>query len=347
MAEKLKWGVIGAGGIAKRRTIPEGIIPARNAELTAVMDIDKERASAVAQEFGVKCYFEESALLKDKDVEVVYVATPVCCHAQQVIAAAREGKHILCEKTMALTVKECEEMIATCEKYNVKLSLGYMMRFHSCHREAERLIKEGVLGEITFARAQLSCWYPVIEGAWRQEPKLGGGGALIDMGSHCIDLLEMFLGKVSEVSCFTSNQIHRYPVEDGAVILLRFKNGAQGVVDNFFNIPDGASRNILEIYGTRGSIRTEGTIGQSSSGEISLYFEEEAKDYDAQQERVGGKEKKISPEPVNIYQAEVEAFSKCIQENTSPEISPEEGLWNLKICLAAYQSAKTGQVVKL
>ncbi|MDH7503739.1 MAG: Gfo/Idh/MocA family oxidoreductase [Verrucomicrobiota bacterium] len=94
-----------------------------------------------------------------------------------------------------------------------------------------------------FARAQLSCWYPQIPGAWRQDPAQGGGGAVMDMGGHCIDLLEMFFGPVSAVSCFTNRTVHNYPSEDSAVALLKFANGALGVVDTFFCMPDECSRN--------------------------------------------------------------------------------------------------------
>lgn len=129
----------------------------------------------------------------------------------------------------------------------------------------------------------LSCWYPDIEGAWRQTSELGGSGSLIDIRSHCIDVLEIVIdSKVKEVSCFTNTLVHRYPVKDTAMAILRFENGAEGVVDSCFSVSDASSKHRLEIYGTRGSIFAEGTIGQTPGGEMWAYLEKETKSYDAQ-----------------------------------------------------------------
>lgn len=343
----VKWGVIGAGGIADRRTIPEGIVPAHNAELTAVMDIDKAIVKTVADKYdGVKSFTAEEDLVNDPDVEAVYIATPTCVHAKQTVVAAQAKKHVLCEKPMAMNLEECEEMIAACRENNVKLGLGYMMRFHAYHQQMKRMVEEGKLGNPVMGRAQLSCWYPPIEGAWRQKPELGGGGSLIDLGSHCIDVLEMMLGKVSEVYCSTASLIHAYQSEDTALVQLRFKSGAIGMVDACFNIPDASSKNALEIFGSRGSILARGTIGQMPDGDMSAFLEEDDKGYEAAQERdaVSG-EMKIAPEPVNMYLAEIEHFSACIEKNEEPQISGEDGLWNLKIVLACYESAQSGKAV--
>ena len=102
---------------------------------------------------------------------------------------------------------------------------------------------------------------------------LGGGGSLVDMGSHCIDLLEMFFGKVKSVSCFINNSVHDYESEDSALVSLFFENGAMGSVDTYFCIPDNSSKNILELYGSKGSILAKGTIGQGSAGEMTAYLE--------------------------------------------------------------------------
>lgn len=345
----VKWGVIGAGGIARRRTIPEGIAKAKNAELVAVMDIDEKITKDVADEYKVKAYTKEEELLDDKNVQAVYIATPVNLHCKQIIAAANKEKHILCEKSMAMTVEECEKMIKVCRDANVKLGLGYMMRFHTIHTKIKEMIQQGLLGRIVMARAQLSCWYPEIQGAWRQKKELGGGGSLIDMGIHCIDLLEFILdSKVAEVSCFTGNLIQKYEVEDTAIVMMRFENSAQGVVDNCFSIPDESSKNMLEIYGTNGSVLCKGTIGQGDGGEAISYIEEVGKQYGADQKREPvSSSKMINPKPINTYQAEIEHFSDCIINDTEPSISGEDGMWSQRVGLACYESASTGKVVKI
>jgi len=345
---KIKWGVIGACGIADRRTIPEGIIPAKNAELIALMDIDEERLKKVAKKYkNVKYYTKEEDLLEDKEIEAVYIATPTYLHHKQVLMAAKARKHILCEKPIAMNLKEAEEMISICRENKVKLTLDYMMRYHSYHQKIKEMLDERKLGKLVMGRAQLTCWYPPIKGAWRQEPTLGGGGSLIDMGSHCIDLLEMFIGKVVEVSCFVNRLVQNYPVEDTAIVLLKFEEGALGVVDNHFNIPDTSSENRLEIYGSKGSILTKGTIGQDSSGYMVVRLEKKEKDYEAAQKREEIKEEEISLKPVNMYQSEIEDFGRCILEDSEPSFKGEDGLRNLRVILAAYESAKKGKAVKV
>ncbi len=345
----VKWGVVGCGGIADRRTIPEGIMPAKNAELVAVMDVNEEKLKEASQKYNnVRSYLTEEELVSDKEVDVVYIATPVHLHSKQAALTARAGKHILCEKSMALTIKDCQEMIDVCKENKVKLGIGLMMRYHTYHLKAREMVEQGLLGKITFCRAQLSCWYPDIEGAWRQDPKSGGGGSLIDMGSHCLDVLEVIIGsKLNEVSCFTATLAHSYPVEDTAVAILRFENGAHGVVDNCFSIPDASSKNRLEIYGTKGSILAEGTIGQMPGGKMRAYLEKETKGYDEQQTRgTGPTEEEVKPEPVNMYRAEVEDFSRCIEEDLPPSVTGEDGLWTQKVTLACYESARTGHSVR-
>jgi predicted dehydrogenase len=201
MSVKIKWGVIGSGGIARRRTIPEGIAKARNAELSVVFDINQQVNAEVAKEFDAVQAASIDELL-GTNVDVVYVATPAGVHAEQVRACAEASKHVLCEKPLGMTIAEAESMIKLCRQRNVKLGCAFMMRFVSQHQMALQLVKEGKLGHPVYARAQLSCWYPPVEGAWRQDPATGGGGSLIDMGGHCIDLLEMFFGNITRVSCF-------------------------------------------------------------------------------------------------------------------------------------------------
>ncbi|MBX7255988.1 MAG: Gfo/Idh/MocA family oxidoreductase [Candidatus Hydrogenedentes bacterium] len=343
---KAKWGVLGCGGIARRRTIPEGIAKASNAELTAVMDTNTDAVHAVAKEFGALACISEAELLAS-DCDIVYLATPVNLHLAQAKRAAEAGKHVFCEKPLGVTVDEASAMVNVCKANGVKLGTGLMMRFHAQHQAALEIVRGGRLGKPVFARAQLSCWYPPIEGAWRQDPAKGGGGSLADLGSHCLDLLEMFFGQIVRVSCSVACLVHKYKSEDTAVVIAEFENGARGVVDVLFNVPDASSRNRLELYGTQGCILAEGTIGQGELGEMTAYIEESAKGYEAQQERVSGKSEVISPAPVNMYRAEVEAFSQAVLDNAAPPQDGRIGLWNQKVMAACYESARTGRAVEV
>jgi predicted dehydrogenase len=238
-------------------------------------------------------------------------------------------------------------MISTCKSEGVMLGTSFMMRFNTRHQAALKLIRDGSLGKPVYARAQLSCWYPPIEGSWRQDPVTGGGGSLMDMGSHCIDLLEMFFGKINKVSCFINNTIHSYKSEDSAVVSLFFENGAMATVDTFFCIPDNSSKNILELYGSKGSILAQGTIGQGDAGEMTAWLEGDSAGYDAAQQRNASNGLLINPVPVNTYMAEIEEFSNAILEKREPENSPALGLRNQVILTACYESARTGRITEI
>lgn len=344
---KIRWAVIGAGGIAHRRTIPEGILKEENSQLVALVDANPKLAGELGKHYQVPSYTEIEPVLGDPDVDAVYIATPVYLHKKHVIAAARAGKHILCEKPLSLNTKEAQEIATEVEKAGVKFQLGFMMRFHTAHQKIRQMLSEGKLGQTVFGRAQLTCWYPPIEGAWRQDPALGGGGSVVDLASHCVDLLEMFFGPVVKVSAFTDRLTHDYPVEDSNVILLKFASGAHATVDNNFNVPDLSASNVLEIYGTRGSVVAEGSIGQSSNGKLTLRLEEDGKGYDAAQVRADGNVQVLEIEGDNIYKQQVAELVSSIRENRAPRNGLANALRNMKLMEAIYTSAKTGQVVTL
>lgn len=339
----IKIGVIGAGGIARRRTIPEGILPSEKVELVAVMS--PRSAEEVASQFGVKkAYKNDREIIADPGIEALYIASPVYLHCEQVIASLEAGKHVLCEKPLGMNVSECIQMKESAEKKGLVLAIDFMMRFHSCHQKAKELIKSGTIGQPVLGRAQLTCWYPPMEGAWRQVPGQGGGGALMDMGIHCIDLLRFFFGECSEVFAFTDTITHNYPVDDSATLLLKFQNGAQGIVDSNFNIPDASAQNFLELYGTHGAIFARGTIGQSSTGKLTVISESQTT-YSAQQERRPGEPLQIEPEPVNIYKAIIDYFADCIEGRAEPNI--EDAIKDQQITMSAYESSKKRVSIRL
>ena len=177
MKTKIRWGVIASGGIARRRTIPEGILPARNAELVGVFGRNRRTNAEVAREFGAHAAASLEELLA-LDLDAVYVASPNQAPLEQTRLAAAAGKHVLCEKPLGLNVAEARRMRQFCRRAKVNLGTAFMMRFHSRHQAALRMVQSGELGQPVFARAQLSCWYPPLPGAWRQIPKRAGGGEI-------------------------------------------------------------------------------------------------------------------------------------------------------------------------
>jgi predicted dehydrogenase len=342
LADVLRWAVVGSGGIARRRTIPEGFVDARNARLVGVLAVDREGNRKLAKELGVQAYRSLRGALGD-DVDAVYIATPAHLHARQVVACAKAGKHVLCEKPLGLTVRDARRMAEACTAAGVTLGTAFMMRLSAQHRAARDMVTRGELGTLVYGRAQLSCWYPPMAGAWRQDPDSGGGGSLIDMGGHCIDLLEMFFGDVTAVTCRTANRAHTYPVEDTAVVLLEFSSGAFGTVDSCFCIPDSSSLNRLEIYGTRGSILADGTIGQNPAGRMTAFLAEPGTAYDAVQRRTGNGGIVIDPPAVSTYRAEIEEFSAAVLAGREPAVSARLGVHSQEVLAACYRSARTGK----
>ena len=346
MSNKIKWGVIGCGGIARRRTIP-GMMLSDNCQLVAVMDTNKQFCDEVAGEFNAKpCYTVDELL--SQDIEAVYIATPVFCHKEQVIAAVNAKKHILLEKPMGLTVKESEEIIKICREGGVKLGVGLMMRFSAYHQKMRELIKGGAIGDIVSMRAQLTCWYPDIEGNWRQNKETSGGGALMDMGIHCIDLLQYITGlRAKTVAGFCDTITFNYSSEDSGAMLVKMENGATAFVDSNFNIPDNAAKCRIEFYGTGGSILAEGTISQVESGEIELTTSDSGAGYDAKQNRDSDDKLSVEVTPGNMYEKEITSFGNAIINDTDPEITGEDGLFVQKIIESAYKSSDTHTFINL
>jgi predicted dehydrogenase len=344
---KVKWGVIGAGGIADRRTLP-GLLQARNCELLALMDV--ANTEALNAKYQVPCYQAEEELLGHPDIDAVYIATPVYLHLEQICKAARAGKHVLAEKPLCLSLQQAEQAVAVCREAGVLLQEGYMMRFHGAHQKIQEIVRNGEIGKPVYARAQLSCWYPRLEGAWRQDFAKSGGGALIDMATHLYDLLEMFLGRIVKVAAVVNTQIQDYAVDDSATTLLQFDSGCHATVDTFYCIPDMASRTRLEIYGGQGSILSEGTVGQNCTGTLEVYREHPGKGYDATQSKdVASSFRTEEFSQVNPYTCECEVFAESILAGrTTPEFnSGERGLHIIRVMEAAYASAKSGSFIEI
>lgn len=345
---KVKWGIIGAGGIADRRTIP-GMKLSEKAELVAVMEVNMELAEKLRAKYSAKrAYDNVDDLLKDPEVEAVYIASPVVYHKEQAIKAARAKKHILIEKPVALTSKEAEEVAAVCKEEGVKIAVGLMMRYHSYHRKMKEIIASGKLGNIVSCRAQFTCWYPDIPGAWRQKKSTSGGGALMDMGMHCIDLIQYVTGsKAKKVVAFNATKTFKYEVEDSSSVLFETDNGAFVYVDSNFNIPDAASKSKFEIYGTKGSMVAIGTLSQVEEGDLEVLLSDDTLEYDAQQNRIHVAPVKIDVEFGNMYTKEIDSFCDSILYNKPIEVPVEDAIQVQKVIEAAYKSSENQIFVNL
>jgi len=346
--KKVRWGVLGAGGIADRRTIP-GMMLCENAELIAVMEINMELAEKCRAKWNCKkAYDNEADLLADPEIDAVYIASPVWLHAKQAMAAADAGKHILIEKPLAMTAEEGQKVVEYCAGKGVLIAAGLMMRFGAYVQAMKQAVAEGKIGKPVSGYAQFTCWYPDMPGAWRQSKKNGGGGAMMDMGVHCIDLFQYILGtKVKEVVAFHDTLSFHYEVEDSSTILLRMENGTQCVVQSNFNIPDEAAKWRVELFGDQGRLLGDNIIGQVDGGSLDAMFLGEQGGYDAQQDKKDGIQQKLTVEFGNMYAREIGSFSDSILHGTPVEVPAHEAVYVQRVMEAAYQANDTGRCIKL
>ncbi len=341
---RIKWGVIGAGGIADRRAISEGILSSELSTLAALMDNDRNKATALAAKYDVPVAMRLSELLGRDDVDAVYIATPHYLHARQIVQAARAGKHILCEKPLAASATEAQQVAAAVKREGVKLGMAFMFRYHPVHLKMKGLLADGAIGRPVAGRAQLSCWLPPSPTLWYHLPEQGLGGTVIDMASHCMDLLEWFLGRTAQIAAFVSTLVHDYAVDDMSTILQKFSGGAHGTVDCYWNVPDSACENRLEIYGTQGSLFSVGTIGQMPHGTAVLNVSDQSS-YEPRQERDTGRRRIYRPKPCSTFLGEFDSFARAIIDDREPDFPVEQAIWNIRLCEAVYRSARQGRVV--
>lgn len=333
-SKKLRWGVIGCGGIAKRTSLPR-LIAAESAELVAVQDINPAAVEDVRATFGVK-HGTTSAeeLLALPDVDAVYIATPLFCHREQVLLAAKYKKHVLCEKPLGLCGDEVAEMVDACRKAGVAFGAAFMARFHDLHVKAKGLIEAGALGEIVSVKACWSFDYPKSSSAWRQKKELGGGGAFMDVGTHCLDIVRFMTGlEVTEVVALCGNQFYDYTVEDYGQMLCRLSNGATLYLSNNYNISTEPQR--VEICGRKAALFIHDTMVQDGK----LYMTQSKRSEPVDITPAGPR--------TNAYTAEFEGFSRAVLDGTPLPVPAEEGLVAQRIIDAAYQSNATGQRTKV
>lgn len=334
--KKIKWCVIGAGGIADRRGIPALLSDPCN-EVLAVMDRHMETAKAVAEKHGIPAYFDDAEqMLGSTAFDAAYIATPVFCHYEQATLALQYGLNVFMEKPLAMNETEGKAIVDAFEKAGKQLTVGYMMGYHNLHQKARQLITNGQLGDINLVRMQFSCWYPDIPGAWRQDPAKSGGGCIMDLAVHCMELFGSITGdRIADCQGYFSTKTFAYPVEDSAVIMFRSEKGALGHIDVNFNIPDNCAASRLEIYGTDGSIYAEGTLGQEEVGTMQFVYSPQGS-YDALQSRTVTEPQIFTGAGENIYQKQFASFNKLLLAGETCYTNARAALYIQKLCDQIY-----------
>ena len=333
-----RWAVIGAGGIADRRAIPGMLLDPQN-ELVAVMDLNAATAEKVAAKYNVPHWFTNAEEMLDSvTCDAVYIATPVFSHYIHAMMALGKGVHVFMEKPISLNYAEGAEILEAAKKAGKQLSIGYMMGYHSLHQTARNLIQSGKLGQVHSVRMQFTCWYPDIPGAWRQKKALSGGGCIMDLAVHCMELFSKLTGdEIAECKSYFATSSFNYEVEDTAVIIFKSKGGILGHIDVNFNVPDSCAASKLEVYGTDGSLYAEGSLSQEETGKMKYIYAPQGA-YEAQQNRVVAKAKNYYGKKGNIYCKQFKAFNAILAKGKPDYANAEAALHIQKLCDEIYQA---------
>jgi 1,5-anhydro-D-fructose reductase (1,5-anhydro-D-mannitol-forming) len=221
------WIVVGIGDITTRRVIP-AIQAEPRSRLYGVVTRDAAKAAA----YNVRVWTDLDQALADPAIEIVYVATPVFLHGPQTIQALRAGKHVVCEKPMAMNEAEARSMVQTAEETGKILGVAYYRRCYPKIRRAKELIAAGTIGKPVFAELTNHMWFDGTGArGWLFDPAKAGGGPLFDVASHRIDVLNFLFGQPLRVVGQLSNVVHHYAVEDNATVMIEYPDGVRGLVD--------------------------------------------------------------------------------------------------------------------
>ncbi|HEX9188611.1 MAG TPA: Gfo/Idh/MocA family oxidoreductase [Vicinamibacteria bacterium] len=315
------WGLVGCGDVAGKR-VAAALGQAEGSALVAVARARAERAAEFARSHGAKRWHADwRALLRDAEVDAVYVATPVRFHEQQAVAAAEAGKHVLCEKPMALDVAGCERMIAAAQANGVRLGVAYYRHHYPVVARLRDLVASGAIGEPVLAEVQ--AFEPFDPGpdhprAWLLRRSEAGGGPMADFGCHRVEVLLDLLGPVAGVRGFADNvRFREREVEDTCFAHLRFRSGAVAVlaVTHAAHEP----RDTLGLFGTRGSAHAE-VLNRGSLRVVTA---------------AGTREEHHPPHP-NLHQPLVEDFVAAIRDEREPRVSGEIGLEVARVVARIY-----------
>jgi xylose dehydrogenase (NAD/NADP) len=316
----LRWGLLSTARV-NRHLIP-AIRAAAQAELLAVASRDPARAEAYAAEWEIRrAHGSYEALLDDPDVDIVYISLPNSLHAEWAVRAARAGKHVLCEKPLALSAAECDRIIAAAESANVVVAEAVMYLYHPLLHKMRQLIKEGAIGQVTLVRGTLSFLLDRLNDV-RWKPGLGGG-ALWDVGSYPVSFIRWVAGEPDEV--FGWQTLSGSGVDATFAGLLRDDHGVLGIFDCGFR---GQFRVQAEVTGTDGSLVLRRPYLISSESRILL--------------RQGFEEEEIALPEANAYQCEVEALTAAVLEGTPLAVPLASSRANVSTLTALYESARQG-----
>ncbi|MES2378855.1 MAG: Gfo/Idh/MocA family oxidoreductase [Bacteroidota bacterium] len=346
--KKTGFAIIGTGAIAGIHAT--AIAATQNAQLVGVYNRSQSKAKAFADEYGCAAYDSMEDLLQVPDLNIVCICTPSGAHLEPALQSIAAGKHCLIEKPLEVTIEKSDQIIAAANAYNVIVAVVYPSRFYDVSRELKKAIEGKRFGNMVLGSAYVKwsrseAYYKSAD--WRGTWALDGGGALMNQAIHSVDMLQWCMGPVTSVQAFTTNALHKnIEVEDTAVAVLKFANGALGTIECSTATYPGVLKR-LEIMGT------SGTVVMEDNDVVKWQFEHEQAD-DAKiisSFSPNGTAKGGASDPLSIsylgHQRQMEDLIQAIETGQKPLIDAEEGRRSVAIVLAIYESARTGKLIQL
>jgi 1,5-anhydro-D-fructose reductase (1,5-anhydro-D-mannitol-forming) len=327
----LRWGVIGASTIGR-----EWMVPAINAQpdsmVAAVASSSPERGRQYAEELGIPRASSSAAdLLADPTINAVYISTTNEWHEPQALAAIAAGKHVLCEKPLALSLDSARTMVAAAAAAGVVMGTNHHLRNAATHRKMRELIQSGAIGRPLAARVFHAVFLPPHMQGWRIERPDAGGGVTLDITVHDADTLRFVLGdEIREVTAMTAGQgMGRAGLEDAVMGVMRFGNDVIAQFHDAFTSPHAHTG--FEVHGTEGSLYGRDVMTQRPVGSLTL--------------RHGDSEEGVPVAHESLYERSVRCFNAAIRGEGEPAASGVDGVRSLAVALAVRESARMGRAV--
>ena len=320
--EKLRWGLIGCGDISQKRVAP-ALRDLSNCDFLAVNRARFDLAESFAKQYGAKRWYERDVdLFADPDIDAVYIATPVYLHARQTIAASEHGKHVLCEKPMAINLRQCDDMIAACKANNVKLGIAYYRHFYPIIRRIKEVITNKELGSIILVQINAFESFnpqPDEPRYWFVKKEQAGGGPMFDFGCHRIEVMMNLFGSIIAVHGAIYKVLYKREVEDTAYAVFQFEGGLRGIL----TVTHAAyeSQDTLDIFGSKGSIH----VSVLNHGDMTV-------------KTSGGERTEMFVPPANFHQPLIDNFTRAILLDRDPLVPGETGREVNRILDLIYQS---------
>lgn len=342
MSNILHFGIAGSGSITETHIKSLQEIP--NAKVTAIFSRNIKAAEKWGHQYNIQVFNDYEEFLNKGEIEVVTILTPSGTHADFGILAAKKGKHVIVEKPIDINISRTNELIQVCREQDITLSCIFQHRFDDAIIDIKNALDLGELGQLNFGAVRTT-WYRSQEyydsGAWRGTWELDGGGALMNQSIHYIDLLLYLMGPVDEVHAYCVTRAHeRIEVEDIAVVSLKFKSGALGLIEGNTAAYPGYSAT-LDIFGNNGSVIIE-------NDQVKEWNIKNGKRYSKNTREVVSTN--ASSNKMSSYKSHKRQYQDIISailEKRNPLVTGEEARISLECILAIYESAKSGRPVKL